>query len=266
MDNQRTIIISGGNPFVKKLTLLLKQKKARTESGLFILEGARAVREIPPEWHVAHIVMAESFAGRDDAATLANRADVTVLSDSLFNKISDTQHPQGVMAVCAQKSATLKACLPASDLIIFADKLADPGNLGVMIRTAAAAGCGGVVLSNGCADVYNPKTLRACAGTFFRIPVIDGVDTADGLKAIGEMGFCRVATHPRDGVAPYHLDFKRKCCILIGNEADGISADALALCDATVNIPMAAGVESLNATIAGSMILYEAVRQRRRPV
>ena len=249
------MITSAGNTFVKNLTAL-GQKKRRDETGLFILEGESFVKAIPPMWEIKHLVLAERYAKA--CAELA--PNTIIIADSLFKKISDAVTPQGVLAVCVQKQATLEDCL-GGGFLLFAENLADPGNVGAIIRTAAAAGCGGVILSQGSADAYSPKVLRASAGAFFRVPVVEGTDTASVLRVIGQKGYMRVAAHPR-GIEDslYTLDFKQKCCILIGNESAGLSETALSLCDKTVKIPMAAGVESLNAAVSAGILMYEIVR------
>jgi TrmH family RNA methyltransferase len=250
------VITSTSNTFIKKLTAL-GQKKRRDETKCFIVEGESFVKSIPPSWEIRHIVLAESYAKASEDIP----PDAVIIADSLFKKISDAVSPQGILAVCVQKHPTLDACLNGSGFLLFAEKLTDPGNVGAVIRTAAAAGCGGVLLSQGSADAYSPKVLRSSAGAFFCVPVVEGVETEAALCAIGQKGYSRIATHPHGGDYPYKLDFKQKCCILIGNESAGLSEIALSLCDHTVKIPMASGVESLNAAVSAGILMYEIVRQ-----
>ena len=142
------------------------------------------------------------------------------------------------------------------------ENLNDPGNIGALIRTAAAAGTDGVILSAGSGDIYNPKVLRAAAGAILRIPIVTDAMLPDTIGLLKQAGYAIYAAHHRGDTLPYSLDLRGSFCWLIGSESHGISGEAAALADTRVRLPMANEVESLNASVAGSLLLYEAVRQR----
>lgn len=264
MRKLKPTIESPGNPLVKRLAAL-KTAKDREATGEFMLEGENVVSAIPGDWHVCEYVFSEGYAeGRGSIlSACAERADAYVLADRAFKKVSDTVSPQGILAVCRQKKYALEACAGGDDgLVLFGERIADPGNLGTLIRSAAAAGCRGVVLSEGCVSVYNPKTLRAAAGALFHLPIAEGADASVALEALRGLGYLLVAADVAGGALPYDIDFTRKCCLMIGNEANGLSEGLLARADDRVRIPMSPNVESLNASVACGVLLYEAVRQR----
>jgi len=244
----------------------LKTKKGRDESGLFIVEGEKFVQEIPQGWHVRQYIMAERFACKNELAIYEERAICVVVRDSVFDSLADTVSPQGILAVCEMKKLTLEKIQLVthshqlkSQFFLIGENLNDPGNIGALIRTAAAAGASGVILTAGSGDIYNPKVLRAAAGAALRIPTVTDVylqDIADVLK------LPIYAAHPRGDKLPYHLDMTGSFCLLVGSESHGITDTAANLASELVTLPMVSSTESLNASVAGSILLYEAVRQR----
>jgi TrmH family RNA methyltransferase len=241
----------------------LKTKKGRDETGLFVVEGATFVGEIPQGWEVVRYIFSHTFRTQHPAETAryASLAPSEVLPDGKFASYSDTVTPQGIAAVCRQKTYHIHTIMTqtdhAKDFFLMGENVQDPGNVGTLIRTAAAAGAGAVFLTAGSADPYSPKVLRAAAGAVLRIPVLYA--TPEEIK---NAAIPLYAAHPRGNVTPYELDMKKSFCLLIGNEAHGLSAEALAMADAHVRLPMAAHTESLNAAMAAGILLYEAVRQR----
>jgi len=240
----------------------LKSKKGRSETGLFLVEGEKFVAEIPSHWEIQRYVMATRFAEGRDLASYKHRAPVEIVRDSLFDILADTVTPQGIIAVCKQKQHQLDQLPAPSGFILIGECLNDPGNIGALIRTAAAAGAAGVILSTGSGDIYNPKVLRAAAGAVLRIPVITDVSLPDAIGRLKQAGYAIYAAHPRGDTLPYSLDLRGGFCWLVGSESHGLSDAAAAMADALVRLPMAGEVESLNASVAGSILLYEAVRQR----
>jgi len=231
---------------------LLKTKKGRDETGLFIIEGEKFVAEVPPEF-ILQYVYSESFAKANEIAE-----PNIVLRDSLFATLADTKNPQGIMAVCRQNTTQLRD-LPKSGFFLLGENLNDPGNIGTLIRTAAAAGATAVILTEGSADVHNPKVLRASAGAAFRLPIVQNITLQNAAEYLNINIY---AAHPRGQITPYQLDLSGDFCVLVGNESHGISAAAEVLATNLVTIPMKNATESLNASVAGSILLYEAVRQR----
>ena len=245
----------------------LKTKKGRDETGLFIIEGEKFIHEIPPAWHVTRYIAASRYAAGHDLSPYQKRATCEVVRDSIFDSLADTVSPQGILAVCEQKTFHLSQILdaPAPHFILLGENLNDPGNIGALIRTAAAAGANGVVLTAGSGDIYNPKVLRAAAGAALRLPVVTGADLSHTIAALKDAGVPTYAAHPRGALSPYQLDLVGSFCLLVGNESHGITAEAAGLAASLVTLPMANNTESLNASVAGSILMYEAVRQRRQP-
>ncbi|MCL2203874.1 MAG: RNA methyltransferase [Defluviitaleaceae bacterium] len=238
----------------------LKTKKGRDEAGLFVVEGEKCVAEIPPGWQVVRYILSQSYAQGSDAPLAGPPTEI--LRDALFASYAPAQTPQGIVALCRQRKWGIGDVVESDSFIIYGECLQDPGNVGTLIRTAAAAGAGGMILTAGSADMYSPKVLRAAAGAALRLPVAAGAPGGETLAAIKQKGFTLYAAHPRGDALPYELDMKKGFCLLVGNEARGLSDEALAMADARVRLPMANETESLNASVAGSVLLYEAVRQR----
>ena len=242
----------------------LKTKKGRDETGLFLVEGEKFVLEIPMLWEIQRYVIAKRFADGRDLSVFKKRAAIEIVRDSLFDSLADTVTPQGIIAVCKQKHWQVSHILSTGGFILVGEKLNDPGNIGALIRTAAAAGAVGLILSEGSGDIYNPKVLRAAAGAALRLPIVASVALPDTIKQLKQAKYAVYAAHPRGDMLPYALDLCSNFCWLIGSESHGLSDETAALADALVSLPMAGEVESLNASVAGSILLYEAVRQRYR--
>jgi len=240
----------------------LKTKKGRNETGLFLVEGEKFVAEIPDSWIVQRSILSQGFAKDRDISAYKNRAPVEVVRDSLFDSLADTVTPQGIIAVCQQKHWELSELLSPGGFLLLGECLNDPGNIGALIRTAAAAGAAGMILSTGSGDIFNPKVLRAAAGAVLRLPIVTDVIMTEIVSKLKLTGYSIYAAHPRGDTLPYALDLKSRFCWLIGNEAHGLTDDAANLADAWVRLPMVDEIESLNASIAGSVLMYEAVRQR----
>lgn len=180
----------------------------------------------------------------------------------IMRLLADTETPQGVVAVAALPPAELPPLDPHASLVLVMDSVRDPGNVGTLLRTAAAAGCDAVVTTAGSVDPFAPKVIRAAMGAHFRVPVV-----ADALwDQIGPALDSLPAIYGADGGAMLAYDAADFCtgaAIIVGNEDHGLTEEARRWCRGTIAIPMARGVESLNAAISGSILLFEAVRQRR---
>ena len=213
--------------------------------------------EIPQNWHIRAYVCAESYK-----QTPLPRAEIIQVSDSRFASLSDTITPQGIMAVCEKQNFKLSSMLTKNPFILVGERLSDPGNIGTLIRTAAAAGADGIILSASSGDIYNPKTVRAAAGASLRIPIIENADLTEVIPQLKQHGVQVLAAHLQGAVMPYDVDLKRGCALVIGNEAQGLSEQVSNLADIRVKLPMARDVESLNASVAGAVLIYEVLRQR----
>jgi RNA methyltransferase, TrmH family len=192
-------------------------------------------------------------------------AQVVEVSGAVLNALSPVNAPTGVVARARRPAVASEALLaPAPALVLAASGLQDPGNAGALVRSAAAAGATGVVLDEASADPWNWKALRASMGGAFHVPVLRTRQLAALLDGWRAAGVRIAATAPRGGVAIHDVDFTVPVAVLIGGEGAGLPDDLAAAADVTVSIPMRDGIESLNAAVAGAVILYEALRQRRR--
>jgi len=242
----------------------LKTKKGRDETRQFIIEGKKFVDEIPESWQVCQYVASQRFAATNDLAKYQARAACDIVRDSIFDSLADTVSPQGLLAVCQKREWQLSDLLNsnAPSFILVGENLNDPGNIGALMRTAAAAGANGIVLTSGSGDIYNPKVLRAAAGAVLRMPFITDISVQDTAGWLADNNIPIFAAHPRGSILPYRLDLKSGFCFFVGNESHGLSEEAANHATTLVSLPMVNDTESLNASVAGSILLYEAVRQR----
>lgn len=258
-------IESAQNRLIKRLHGL-KLRKNREKEQVFVAEGIRFVSEIPKDWAVECYVVSASYAAAYDMTELEGRAEVYVLPDSLFADAAETENPQGILAICGRNAYDMGEIMEKRNaFFLLAEEMNDPGNLGTVIRTADACGVDAVFLSKGSVDLYNPKTLRATMGSVFHIPVFQNVSLEEMAQRMQEKGIPLYAAHLQGRQYPYSLNLRRACAFLIGNEARGLSEEAAALCDSYVKIPMPGQAESLNASVAAAVLLYEVVRQRLVP-
>lgn len=257
------VITSKDNDLVK-YAAALSEKRERARSGCFLMEGRRAVSEALAAGCVRQLIFSQTFAA-SEAFSLAGNGGIptAVLSDPLFRKISGTMTPQGIAAICKIAKHDLHQVLVREDHILLLEDLRDPGNLGTVIRTAAAAGFRALIASEGCVDAYNPKVVRSTAGCLLKIKIIqcrgDLTQIAEEAK---HTGFRIYAAHPRGGKDLFETEFAGKLAIALGNEANGLSSRMLRLCDQLVTIRMEAGVESLNASVAAALMMYETRRKK----
>jgi TrmH family RNA methyltransferase len=262
-------ITSGQNAFVKEVKAL-KNRKFREEKGLFFIEGLKFVREALNEnAEIVRAFVSEQFAGSDRGKAFlsslqANRPRVSVVSltDRLFRELSDTQSPQGILAVVKSKISSIHDLLDGGSLFIVLDSLQDPGNMGAIIRTADASGFAGIVVSKGSVDVYNPKVLRSTMGSIFRVPVAYCDNLEDVLQVFRSKGITIYAAHLSGGINCFEAELSESAAVIIGNESGGIRDSLLLFVDKLVKIPMVGNAESLNASVAAAIFMYESVRQR----
>ena len=248
---------------VKHLRALLRDRGARDAAGLFACEGPRVIAAALDQ----EAPLQEVFVGVDatfDAKAVAERAaeyyiPVRQLGPGVAARVSATTTAQGVFALAPFRRSGVDALAGAS-LVVVAPQIADPGNAGTLIRSAAAAGAEIIVLGPGSVDAYNPKTVRATAGACFAVQIVEGVPAVKVLEALGSAGVHRVGALATGGSAPEAVDLTGPTAIVLGHEVHGLATD-LPL-DARVSIPMR-GTESLNVAMAGTLLLFEAARQRR---
>lgn len=256
------MINSTANKQIKNLNQLLSKAKARREQELFVVEGIKMYREAPKD-RLVKTYVSESFLLKEENRALTQGADVEVLSDRVFESVSDTKTPQGILCLVRQKEYTLREMLAhEAPLLLILEDIQDPGNLGTIFRTAEAAGVTGILMSSGTADIYNPKTIRSTMGSVYRMPFVSVKEFAPALAELKAHGVKTYAAHLR-GSREYTLeDYRGGSAFMIGNEGNGLT-DALAQrADCYVKISMAGEVESLNAAIAAAVMMFEARRQR----
>lgn len=252
------------NPLVKQIRKL-HSRKYRREEELFLLEGTHLLEEACAvdyplatvcctlQWQAANYQLWEELCHRCDRAEL--------VSPEVLKAIATTVQPDGVVATAPQEPSQ-RPPFPFSGFALALETLQDPGNLGTIIRTAAAADAEGLWLSADSVDLENPKVLRASAGQWFRLPMAVSPDLTTVVRECKTAGIQVVATTPLASLNYWEVDWQSPSLILLGNEGAGLSSDLLALADVQVTIPLSRGVESLNVAIATALILYEAKRQR----
>lgn len=257
------MISSTSNPQVKRLLQLQKKSKARNEEKVFIVEGLRMFVEVPAE-RVEKVYVSESLYNKKKQELELQRFSYEVLSDSVFQHVSDTKTPQGILCVVKQKVQNIDELLNVKNpLFMVLDNLQDPGNLGTIVRTAEGAGVDAVFLSKESVDIYNPKTIRSTMGSIYRMPVVYVDDLLELLDTFKGKGVKSYAAH-LEGKNSYDQEcYKEGTAILIGNEGNGLRDEVSNKADIWVQIPMKGQVESLNAAIAASVLMFEVARQRR---
>lgn len=240
----------------------LQQAKRRRESGTFVVEGVRLVEEaLMSNWPLRSAIYTESLAVAKPsmARALEARGIAEVVSEAVMTSASDTQTPQGVLLEIEQRH--LPVPNPAT-LILVLDAVADPGNLGTLLRSAAAANCDAVLLSPGTADAFSPKVLRSGMGAHFRQPVLH--QSWDEIaNALREHKLALYLAEAWEGQPYDEQDLTKPLALILGGEAEGSSQQAAALNPTSIQIPMPGRTESLNVATAGSVLLFEVVRQRR---
>lgn len=240
----------------------LKERRFRDKEGLFILEGFRLIEEaIKAKMEIENIIISKDYEQKFQEFLLNNinlNKKTYFLANNLFMQVASTENPQGIIAVVKKKNnqKTLKG-----DFYLICDKVQDPGNLGTIIRTAHAAGVNGIILTKGTVDIYNDKTIRSTMGSIFYIPIFYDDENFSIIRSLKEDGFSLVATSLAESKNFFEEDLKGKTILAVGNEGNGISNELFELADKKVKIPMPGGAESLNVSIATSIILFEKVRQ-----
>lgn len=262
------MITSPSNKSVKEVVQLLQKAKSRKEKKLFVVEGIKMFLEAPEE-RIVKVYAAESFgkemppACKEKLAALAGRFET--VADDIFRKMSDTKTPQGILCVVRQSEYSQEEMLEAdAPLLVLLEDIQDPGNLGTMFRAGEGAGVTGIVMSGGTADIYNPKTIRSTMGSVYRMPFLYVEDLTETIGKLQEKGITVYAAHLQGAKIYDECGYRGKTAFLIGNEANGLRDKTAACADVSVKIPMEGKVESLNAAVAASVLLFEAARQRRR--
>lgn len=257
------MITSTSNAQIKRLLQLQKKSKARNEEKVFVVEGLRMFSEVPAK-RVEKVYISEALYNKKKQELDLDRFSYEVLSNSVFEYVSDTKTPQGILCVVKQQSYNIEELLNIKNPhFMVLDNLQDPGNLGTIVRTAEGAGVNAVFLSKESVDIYNPKTIRSTMGSIYRMPVIYVEDLIELLSIFKQKGIKSYAAHLEGKNSYDQEDYKEGTAILIGNEGNGLRDEVSNAADIWVQIPMQGQVESLNAAIAASILMFEVYRQRR---
>lgn len=262
------MITSTSSSQVKHVISLLSKAKERKKNNEYVVEGIRMVSEAQADLLVK-IYMSERFQNNNSeyVKELVKKQGISddsieIVADNVFDRMSQTQTPQGIMAVVRMKDNSLSDMLSGNPLLILVENLQDPGNLGTIIRMGEGAGVTGVIMSPNTVDIYNPKTIRSTMGSIFRVPFVYVQDFSDAVSQCQNAGIKVYAAH-LDGNNTYlGEDYSTPTAFLIGNEGNGLTDDITKQADTLIRIPMEGEVESLNAAIACTILTYEAVRQR----
>ena len=260
------IISSKDNKFIK-LAASLSEKKYRDQLGLYLIEGPNTVLEACMHGGRPRFIFIRAGADSEELDRIvrlaeANASAVYELTGDVYAKAAQTDSPQGVLAVMEKHVFGSEEFFDAVGKrnILVLDRIQDPGNMGTLIRTAEAMGFGGVLILKGSVDVYAPKVVRAAAGSLLRLPIYFAADAPHALKMLSEHGKHVYSAVMRSENTCNTCDLAENSAIIIGNEGGGVSEDFLRATD-PISIPMHGETESLNAALAGAMLMYESLRQ-----
>ena len=255
------MITSKSNTKVKNVVDLQKHAKARAEQKAYVVEGLKMFEELPRE-DIIEVFVNSQFANSN--VKLMQELCAEIVAEQIFEYMSDTKTPQGILCVVRQKEYQIADLLKAEQpFLLVLENLQDPGNVGTIFRTAEGAGVDGIILSQNCVDVYNPKVVRGAMGSLSRVPFAHTGNWMEVVEQLKAAGVTTYAAH-LGGTKMYDEgDYKKACAFLIGNEGSGLSGFLSNAADELIKIPLAGEVESLNAAIAAAVLMYEGARQRR---
>ena len=257
------MITSTGNAQVKELLQLQKKSKARNERNVFVVEGIKMFSEAPRN-RIEKVFISETLFNRKKQELNLDGLKIEILSDKVFSHVSDTKTPQGILCIVKQKKTKLEEIFAQKpEHLMILDNLQDPGNLGTIVRTAEGAGVSGIILSKDCVDIYNPKTIRSTMGSIYRMPFLYVEDLENTIEEVKKQDIKVYAAHLQGKNNYDEENYKTGCAFLIGNEGNGLRDEIAEKADIWVKIKMHGEVESLNAAIASSILMFEVCRQRR---
>ena len=260
------MITSASNGRIKYIDNLMQKAKFRRSEGKFVAEGIKMFNE-SPKGDVLEVYVKEGAYDSFDTETKKKleRIGYEVLSEPVFKKVTDTVTPQGILSVIKIRESSIEDILSDENPIIAVlENIQDPGNIGTIIRTAEGAGVNGLLLSRDSVDIYNPKVIRSTMGSVFRMKFaytdIDSVFDSFRSKRIETYALAL----DKKAQAYDKYDYKKPVAFFVGNEGNGLKESTVNKCDNTAFIPMCGEVESLNASVAASLMMYEIFRQRRQ--
>ena len=257
------LITSKDNETIKHIRKL-KEKKYRDEHGEDIVEGIKLINEaIEEKQNVKTIIVCDNCnkeALNQNSMYEVAKLDCIYVDEKVFNTITEVKNPQGILAV-VEKQNKEKQINFNEDIIVVLDDIQDPGNLGTILRTVDSVGLSQIIVSKKSGDVYNSKVVRSTMGAIFRVNVIESENLKDTIKEIKKHKFNVISTSLDTDKSLYDINLN-KTVIVIGNEANGVSKEIQELSDTKIIIPMLGKTESLNASVATGLVLYEYVRQK----
>lgn len=266
----KEIITSSQNKYIKHLKSL-HSKKHRDHLDQYIIEGFKLVEEALEYHKPFYLLLLSEVASKsiegDALMSKCEEANIPVYlgSEKIFAEVSEMDTPQGILAVIYKSEQKIEEVIdnPSFNIVIL-DSIRDPGNVGTIIRTADACGMNAVVLSKGCVDLYNSKTIRATMGSMFHIPVFPDVDIINFIEKLKTVSAAVLGADPHSSISCIDIEVDGCTAIVIGNEANGLSDEVKAITTQNITIPMLGKAESLNAGIAAAILMYEfAVRKKR---
>jgi TrmH family RNA methyltransferase len=255
------IEISSRDNKLVKFVHSLEKKSNRWDKKSFVIEGEKLLIEaIKTNQKIEFIMLSEKVFSSDRfneiIETVEDNVNFYILEHKLFQSISNLENSQGILAVVSFNVKELKD-ISIRNIIFYSDGIQDPGNLGTIIRSIDAFGLGGIIIGENTVDPYNPKVVRATMGSIFRVPIFLNRNGINGLSYLQEKGFRILSTVPKEGIHINEFDFKTGDCIVIGNEGNGVSEEIKLLASDHLMINMKGNAESLNASIAAAIIMYE---------
>lgn len=240
--------------------------KERKKDQVFLAEGLKMFEEAPVDW-IREVYIIEEILKKQEKDSAVYKKLETVgyetVSEEVFAKMSDTQTPQGILTVLKRPVYELETLLRVDNpLFVVLEDLQDPGNLGTILRTGEGAGVTAVLMTKNTVDIFNPKTIRATMGSVYRVPFLYVEDIEDTIKSLHNSNIKTYAAHLKGEVYYDTFSFKEGTAFLIGNEGNGLKKSTADMANSYLKIPMEGQLESLNAAIATSLLMYEAHRQR----
>ncbi len=261
-------ITSSSNPTIKEIKGL-KRKKERWLKKLYLIEGVKIIGEYikwvgVPESILFSNELLDVTGGKELLKKIEkHNMELINIPYNLLKDLTDTENPQGILAVVKFNDSSFEELLQEKNkFIIILDELQDPGNVGTIIRTADAFGANGIVMTNNCVDLYNPKVIRATMGSLFHIPIVFTENKTSLIGSFKNKGINVYSTSLEGEYYIHEMDLTKNIAIVIGNEANGVSDEMINISDGLIKIPMYGKAESLNAAVATSVAMYEVARQR----
>lgn len=254
------VISSPNNKYIK-LATSLKHRKYRNEQGMFLVEGKRAVQEAQAKPGLVEVIFADINLTNQELTNVDTEiSECYLLEPGLMRQVCSTENPQGIAAILRKPIWLWEDLVDKKGLLILLDRIADPGNLGSILRTCWAFGVAGVLMTRGSVDLFSPKVVRSTMGAILNVPVFTDINSRQ-MDSLYEQGYKLLCTDVNQGEKYYSVSYGGATIITIGSESQGVSEELKTGCDRFINIPMKPGVDSLNVASACAIIVAEAWRQ-----